>query len=192
LNHCGKPIPVLLDRDRAAFAAYQIIALPTLIVLGPDRTVKYKEAGFSHEGISSLTAKLDEIYGHRQASASMPEGSPEAIRRYGLAMQFLKKGLSERAEELLTQLVKDHPEYRPAWVSLGYCRIASGKVEESRECLEKAYALNKNNTDVAAGLAWVWWKKGDSAQSEKWTAMVGGDDPNRSLILEIRKYVSVQ
>ncbi len=192
LEHCGKSVPVLLDPDRKAFAAYQIIALPTLMILSSGRTVKYKEAGFSHEGISSLTVKLDEIYGRKQSERVVLEGAPEAIRRYGLAMQFLKKGLNERAEQLLTQLVQDHPEYRPSWVSLGYQRIAEGKVEESRKCLEKAYSLDHNNPDVAAGLAWVWWKKGDRAQSAKWTAMVSGDDPNRGLITEIPKNVSVQ
>jgi len=187
LEHCGKPVPVLLDRDRVIFAAYHIIALPTLMILSSDRKMEYKEAGFSHEGISNLTARLDEIYGRKRTETALPVGSPEAIRRYGLAMQFLRKGLTERAEELLAQLVTNHPEYRPAWVSLGYCRISSGKVEESRESLEKAHSLDQKNTDVAAGLAWVWWKKGDRAQSAKWAAMVSGDDPNRNLILEINK-----
>jgi peroxiredoxin len=187
LEHCGGQIPVLLDRDRAAFAAYQVIALPTLIILSPDHSIKYKEAGFSHEGISALTAKLDELYGKGHPTMSVPEGSPEAIRRYGLAMQFLKKGLNERAEELLLQLVKDHPEYRPAWVGLGYSRIAQGKIEQSRESLEKAHDLDRNNSDVAAGLAWVWWKKGDSAQSAKWAALVTGNDPNSGLLLGISK-----
>lgn len=187
LQHCGKNIPVLLDLDRTVFAAYQIIALPTLMILGPDRSVKYKEAGFSHEGIALLKTHLDEIYGRKREMIAVPEGSPEAIRRYGLAMQFLRKGLCERAEEMLLQLVKDHPEYRPAWVTLGYRRIASGGVEESREYLEKAFELDQKNMDVAAGLAWVWWKKGDSVQSAKWAEKVGDSDPNAGLILEIRK-----
>jgi peroxiredoxin len=187
LAHCSGPVPVLLDRDRAVFSAYQIIALPTAMILGADRKLKYKEAGFSHAGIAALTGYLDEMYGRAPAATVLPEGAPEAIRRYGLALQFLRLGLTERAEELLDQLVKVHPEYRPAWVSLGYCRIAAGKVAESQECLEKAYDLEQNNPDVAAGLAWVWWKKGDSAQSEKWAAMVTDKDPNGSLILEIKK-----
>lgn len=186
LEHCSRPVAVLLDRDRSIFAAYKIIALPTLVVLNPDRRVKYKEAGFSHEGIANLTARLDEIYGRRQPVVALPEGSPEAIRRYGLAMQFLKKGLRERAEELLAQLVEDHPEYRPAWVSLGYCRIELGKVEESRKCLERAYSLDRENPDVAAGLAWIWWEKGDRAEAEKWAAIVDENDPNSTLIHGIR------
>ena len=186
LEHCSRPVAVLLDRDRSIFAAYKIIALPTLVVLNPDHRVKYKEAGFSHEGIANLTARLDEIYGRRQPVVALPEGSPEAIRRYGLAMQFLKKGLRERAEELLAQLVENHPEYRPAWVSLGYCRIELGKVEESRKCLERAYNLDRENPDVAAGLAWIWWEKGDRAEAEKWAAIVDENDPNSTLIHGIR------
>jgi tetratricopeptide (TPR) repeat protein len=186
LEHCGRPVAALLDLDRSIFAAYKIIALPTLVVLSSDHEVKYKEAGFSHEGIAYLTAQLDEIYGRKQPVVALPEGSPEAIRRYGLAMQFLKKGLRERAEDLLAQLVEDHPEYRPAWVSLGYCRIELGKVEESRECLEKAYSLDRENPDVAAGLAWIWREKGNRAESEKWAAIVDENDPNSNLIHAIR------
>jgi tetratricopeptide (TPR) repeat protein len=190
LEHCVRPVPVLLDLDRTIFAAYQVIALPTLMVLSPERELEYKEAGFSHEGIHYLTAELDEIYGRNHSAIALPEGSPEAIRRYGLAQQLLRKGLRGRAEDLLIQLVQAHPEYRPAWVSLGYCRIALGKVKESRECLEKAYRLDQKNTDVAAGLAWIWWEKGDRAESAKWAEIVGDNDPNSNLIDEIRKDLS--
>jgi len=187
LKHCNQSVPVLLDRDRRIFAAYRIIALPTLLVLNPDKKLEYKEAGFSHEGIAYLTAQLDKIYDRKQPKIDLPEGSAEAIRRYGLAMQFLKKGLRSRAEDLLAQLVQEHPEYRPAWVSLGYCRIGLGKVEESRECLEKAYSLDQENPDVAAGLAWIWWEKGNQAESAKWSAFVDANDPNGNLLYEIRK-----
>jgi tetratricopeptide (TPR) repeat protein len=187
LEKCNQPVPVLLDRDRRIFAAYDIIALPALLVLNSEGNLEYKEAGFSHEGIARLTAQLDEIYGRKHPAIALPEGAPDAIRRYGLAMQFLKKGLSARAEDLLAQLVQDHAEYRPAWVSLGYCRIGLGKVEESRECLEKAHSLDQANTDVAAGLAWVWWKKGNSAKSAEWAAIVDDNDPNSNLIYKIQK-----
>jgi len=187
VEQCNRPVPVLLDRDRRIFAAYKIIALPTLMILDPEKKLKYKEAGFSHEGIAYLTEQLDEIYGRKQPKIALPEGSPEAIRRYGLAMQFIKKGLCTRAEDLLWELVQDHPEYRPAWVSLGYCRIELGKVEESRECLEKAYSLDQENPDVAAGLAWIWREKGNRAKSEKWAAIVDDDDPHCNLIYEIQK-----
>jgi peroxiredoxin len=186
LERCSRPVTVLLDRDRSIFAAYQIIALPTLMVLSPELKLKYKEAGFSHEGIARLTGQLDEMYGRKPPAIAVPEGSPEAIRRFGLAMQFFRNGLNERAEELLLQLVGDHPEYRPAWVSLGYCRIALGKVDGSLECLEKAHNLDRRNRDVAAGFAWIWWRKGDRAASEKWAAMVDKNDPNACLITEIQ------
>ena len=187
LDHCRRQVAVLLDRDRRIFADYNIIALPTLMVLSPERKLEYKEAGFSHEGIANLTEQLDIIYGRKQQTVSLPEGSPEAIRRFGLATQFLKKGLHERAEELLMQLVEDYPGYRPAWVSLGYCRIELGKVEGSRECLEEAVSLDAENTDVAAGLAWIWWGKGCLEEAARWASRVGDDDPNIRLISEIQR-----
>jgi predicted Zn-dependent protease len=157
------------------------------MVLSPDRKLEYKEAGFSHEGIGNLTEALDGIYGRKQLQVSIPEGPPEAIRRFGLAMQFMKKGLSERAEVLLTQLVQDHPGYRPAWVSLGYCRIELGKVDESRESFEQAHNLDAGNPDVAAGLAWISWKEGCLEKAAEWASLVGDDDPNSRLVDAIRK-----
>ena len=175
---------MLLDLDRSIFAAYQIVAFPTVMVLGKDRMLKYKEAGFSHEGISALTAQLDEMYSRKRVATSLPEGSPEAIRRHEMALKLLKIGLYSQAGELLRQLVKDHPEYRPAWVSLGYCEIAAGNIEQAKECLDKAFTLDQSNPDVAAGLAWVWSKKGDDAQAAKWAAMVDEKDPNFGLVRE--------
>lgn len=187
VDHCRTPVTVLLDRDRSLFDSFEIIALPTVMVLGADRKLRYKAAGFSHEGIAEVAACLDQMFGRTRPETTVPEGSPEAIRRYGLALRLLKLGLKAQATDLLEQLVKDHPEYRPGWVSLGYCEIAAGEVDKSRECLEKAFNLDPKNTDVAAGLAWVCWKRGDSSEAARWASMVSDKDPNAGLISEARE-----
>lgn len=187
LGACRRQPAVLLDPDRKISAAFQVIAQPTVILVGPDGRLQYKVAGFSSEGVGAVQVRLDEIYGRRKTPAAAPVGTAQEVRRYGLAQQLLRVGMTAQAESILQSLTAEHPDFRPAWVALGYRKIAAGEADEAKACFEKALALDPQPTDVAAGLAWVWWKKGDAAQSAKWAAAVDRKDPNYGLIAEIRK-----
>ncbi len=187
LKACRSQAPVLLDAERKIFGDYQIVALPTLMLVGRDRLLKYKIAGFGLEGVGEIAARLDALYGRQKAVVAAPVGPPEAIRRYGLAQQLLKAGMKAQAESLLEAVTNSHPEFRPAWVRLGYLRIGGGREEEAATALRRALELDPQLRDVAAGLAWVCWKKGDSAGAAKWAAAADDKDPNYNLVREIRK-----
>jgi tetratricopeptide (TPR) repeat protein len=187
LEACKIRPAVLLDAGRKVFGDYQIIALPTLLVTAEDdHKLKHKFAGFGREAIGDAQTAMDALYGRQRAAVAAPEGSPEAIRRYGMAQKLLKAGMKTQAEGLLEALTKSHPEFRPAWVAVGYRRIAADRADDAGQCFEKALAMDQGATDVAAGMAWLAWKKGNRDQAKTWLGRVPADDPNRNLLEEIR------
>ena len=182
---CEPHPAVLLDPERIIFGDYRVIALPTLLLIDSGHRLKFKIAGFAAEGLGEVENRLDEIYHTaRRPAKEPPLGPPEAVRRLGLAQQLLKVGMPQQAEKVLRTLVESHPKFGPAWSSLGYLHIAAGRVEEAFLCLEKAREAGA--ADVAAGLAWVWWKKGDAAQAAHWMEQAGPQDPHADLFREIK------
>jgi hypothetical protein len=177
LGPCPVSFPVLLDPDRSLFAAFQIVALPTLLLMSPDRRLKYKAAGFSSEGLVEIQTEFDRILGRAQAPVQAPTGSPEAIHRHAMALQFLKLGLTAQAEPILRKLTAEHAEYGPGWISLGNLEMAAGRADEAKACFDRALAAGAKPAEVAAGMAWFWTKKGDMAQTSKWAAEVDGKKP---------------
>ena len=187
LSECKQRPAVLLDPGRRVFSDYQIIALPTLFIMTEDRILKFKAAGFGHEGIGQAQEILDTIFGRRAAEQAIaPTASPEALRKFAMAQSFIKFGLNAQAVSALESVTTKHPEFRPAWVALGYQRIAAGRVDDAGQCLRKAQALDRNATDVAAGMAWLAWKSGNPDEARNWSQRVSPGDPNRLLLEEVR------
>ena len=183
---CERKPAVLVDPGRKAFADYQIVALPTLLVVAPDRTLKFKAAGFGREGMGQAQTALDELYGRPKAAAAAGTAAPEAVRRFAMAQKFLKLGLKAQGVKALEEVTATHPEFRPAWVALGYQRLAGERAEEAGQCFAKAMALDSGASDIAAGMAWLAWKQGRSGEVKAWLDRVPLDDPNRSILEKVR------
>ena len=123
----------------------------------------------------------------KTGKVAVSEAAPEALREFAMAQKFNKLGLSAQAASTLESVTAKHPEFRPAWVALGYLRIAAGRVDDAGQCLGKALALDKDATDVAAGMAWLAWKQGRPGEAKNWSDRVAPDDPNRRLLEELRR-----
>ena len=186
LGACPHKAAVLLDPDRALFGSFQIVALPTLMMVGADRRLKWKIAGFGTEGLGRIQANLDEIFQRHKPAALASEGPAEATRRFALAQQFLKRGMAAQGDAILRSLTESHSQFRPAWVAMGYRHIVDGRVDDAQACFEKAFGLDPRNSDVAPGLAWVWRKKGDSKRSGKWAGLADPADPHYDLVSQAK------
>lgn len=185
LDACRYKPAVLLDPDRTAFRDFQVVAFPTLFIIGRGRRLIYRIAGFGTEGMGDIQAKLDAIYERSRPHAEALKEPPELIRRFGLARQLLRVGMVSQGEAILEELVKSHPDFRPAWVCLGYRRIAAGRADDALACFDKSQQLDPERRDVAPGLVWIWERKGNRAESEKWARAVNRGDPNAAPAGEI-------
>ncbi len=181
-SSCGSPIPVLLDPDRTNFGRYQIVATPSLLIISADGKLLNRTAGFGREGLGSVQRYLDEIFGQAQPVKGAPAGGGRYRRRLAMARQLLRLGLADQAEEILESLTSEAPDFRPAWVELGYLEARRGKVEAAERCFERAAELDPKAADIAAGMSWLWRRKGDNRRAEEWAGKVPPDDPHQPLL----------
>jgi len=178
-----KPGVLFLDAGREAFSALRVVALPTALVIDSENRIRLRVASFGSEALNQLQEALDAMQGRKPLQkAAIPSEPPGAVSRLEMARRLLKLGMVEKAEDILTALTKEHPGFRPAWVTLGYQRIAEENLAEAGICFETALNLNPGAVDVAPGLAWIWTKRGDRQQAARWVRAADRRDPYYSLI----------
>jgi len=182
VRSCGLPIPVLLDPDRANFGRYQIVATPSLLIVSADGKLLHRTAGFGREGLGAVRRRLDELFGKARPVKVQPAGDEKHQRRLALARQLLRLGMTDQAAGILKTLTSDAPDFRPAWVELGYLEVKRGEIEAAERCFQRAIELQPDAADIAAGMSWVWRQKGDQERAGKWAAKVPSDDPHRDLL----------
>jgi predicted Zn-dependent protease len=72
-------------------------------------------------------------------------GRPELRYKLGLSLEGLGKW-TEAAQEY-QRIVKQEPDYWPAWLGLSRCYLLSGDPEASRQALERATSTSDRITD---------------------------------------------
>lgn len=185
---CAEKPAVLVDAGREAFAAYHVVALPTVLVIDSEYRVRLRLASFGSEALGRLRDSLDAIHGHKVTPAILPAQAPAgAVGRLEMARRLLKLGMANKAEEVLISLTKEYPGFRPAWVTLGYKRISEGKPEQAKVFFDKALELDAKGMDVAPGLAWISALGGDREQAARWVSAADQRDPNYPLVERIKK-----
>ena len=174
---------LFVDAGREAFSALRVVALPTAMVIDAENRVRLRVATFGSEALTQLQEALDAMQGRKPLQkAEMPSEPPGAVSRLEMARRLLKLGMVEKAESILTALTKEHPGFRPAWVTLGYKRIAEENLAEAGICFDTALNLSPGAVDVAPGLAWIWSKRGDPQQAARWARAADRRDPYYTLI----------
>ena len=70
------------------------------------------------------------------------EKNPEdAFPRYGLAMEYRKKGHHKQAIRVFEDLLGYHPEYIPAYLQFGMSLVVQGDHQEAREVFSRGVNL---------------------------------------------------
>jgi hypothetical protein len=178
-----KPAALFVDPGRQAFSALRVVALPTVLVVDSDNTIRLRLASFGSEALGQLQQVLETIRGRNMPRrVAAPSEPPGAVSRLEMARRLFKLGMPAKAEEILSALTREHPAFRPAWVTLGYQRIFENNLAEAGKCFDAALNLDPGAIDVAPGLAWIWSKRGDRQQAARWARAADRRDPHYSII----------
>ena len=70
----------------------------------------------------------------RQMAAARPD---DPFPRYGLAMELVKQGHDDEAEQVFGTLLADHPGYVPSYLMFGNLLTTRGKKAEAAQVLER-------------------------------------------------------
>ncbi len=144
--------PVLLDDRLGTFHDFGVIALPTLVVLGPDRTIRYELSGYPLVGAENLVDFVSATIEGRTLSPEVAEKTgyqpdEKALRLFNMGRNTLRKSrsMADTAEIWFKKAIEADPGFLAPRLSLGKFYLDRGRADDAREQFEQALARDPNN-----------------------------------------------
>lgn len=78
-----------------------------------------------------------------------------------IAQLYLRSDRPYSAQEYLTTLTSDYPDFIPGWALLGEAYNKQGKTDDSVMCFEKIITLAPDSPAALNNLAWIYAEKGE-------------------------------
>jgi len=138
-TNLGLEYPVLLDRGLKAFHEYGVIAIPSAIILDPDKTIRYELSGYplvgSEEMNDFIVAKLE----GREPKAAIVQNKgyqpdKKALRFYNMGKNALRsKRMAAMAEIWFKKAAEMDPKFVQPHISLGRYYMEQNNPEKARE-----------------------------------------------------------
>ena len=87
------------------------------------------------------------------------------------------------AEELLNEVIREEPDYRDAWIILGYCRLVLQNTEGALEAFRQAYSLDPEKAETQYFLGLAHERSGALAEARTYFgyALQNGFEPERAV-----------
>lgn len=163
--------PVLIDQGLTVFHQFGVIAAPTIVVLDPQRIMRYDLSGFPLMGSDELRRfVMAGIEGTKavQAVAVGYQPDKKAVRLWsmGVSMQKSERGAA-RAQGWFEKAIAADPAFMLPRISLGQLFYSQQKLAEARKEFELVLQKNPGNPIVLSALGQLLMDEGDLAGAEE-------------------------
>lgn len=172
---------ILLDNDRKAFGDYDVIVLPSVVVVDRQGRINLALSGvplaFSDIVEDALLLSVGRMTREEyESSRSAPQGSTEkeeaaakASRLAGMAGQLMRRGFDELALERYREVLTLDGNYSPARIGMARCLIQLNRLPEACEQLQKVLQADKDHIEANLLMASVEIRRGgEEINSAKW------------------------
>lgn len=152
----GITFPVLLDSGLKTFREYDVIALPSTIVVTEGK-LSYSLPGWPLAGTEDLFDYLLTLAGETPKKKAEGGYKPkhDAIADSNLAKGFVKKGKYAMAYPLYKKAIDKDPKYMLPYVELAKLYVLEGKNQEAEETLRSALKVEPENVIVVSELGYL-------------------------------------
>jgi len=157
----GITFPVLLDHNLKTFRNYEIIALPSTVVITAGK-ISYELPGLPLVGTEQMFDYLLSLAGATPKTKIVPKYQPryDAIAVANLAMSFVTKDMPMMAYPLFKKAIVKDPKYMLPYVELGKLYVADGDNTQAEKTLKKALAVEPDNVAVISELGYLLCRTG--------------------------------
>ncbi|MFG0286312.1 MAG: tetratricopeptide repeat protein [Phycisphaerales bacterium JB039] len=158
------PAVVMVDPQRAAFGAYKILVVPSVVVVGSDQKVVYAAPAFLPQFKTLVREALLVATGQEspeQLERSIAgddrhqEAASRADRLVSLAEELAARRLYDMAEARLREALAMERDNARAHLALGRIRLRQGRAEEAEAEFRRVLELEPESFEGALGLARV-------------------------------------
>lgn len=184
------PALILHDPDRAAFGAYRILVVPTVVVVDGKGKVVHSMPGFLPRFRELLAESILVATGAEsmeQFEQSLAVAGPlptdknrhRADRMVHLGDELARHGLTEMAEARYAEAVDQVPGHIEARLGLASLMVRAGRLEEAEAQYRRVLEDDETNVTARLGIAGVLLRQGtgDMDQAEATLRAVLDKDP---------------
>jgi Tfp pilus assembly protein PilF/peroxiredoxin len=149
----GLTFPILIDRGLNTFHNYNVIALPSILVVSEGK-ISYELPGLPLVGTENLFDYLLVLAGETPHKKAEPKYKPssKAIADTNLAKGFVKKKMHAIAYSLFNKAIEADPKYMLPYIELARLYASENKNTEAEETLKKALSAEPENVAVMSEL----------------------------------------
>lgn len=157
----GITFPILLDQGLSTFRSYDIIAVPSTVVLSEGK-IAYELPGLPLIGTEDLIEYLSVLAGEppRRKVEAGYRPRHDAIANMNLARGFVKRKKFEQAYPLFRKAIEKDPKYIAPYVEMAKLYATEDKRSEAEETFRKALAIWPENQVVMSEFGYFLTKAG--------------------------------
>ena len=149
----GLEYPLLLDYGLTVFRAYGVIALPSTVILDPERTIRYELSGYPLVGSGEMIDfTVAQIEGREPKAVAQRKGyqpDKKALRFYNMGRNALNsKRMAATAEMWFKKAAEADSLFVQPHISLGKFYVAQDHLSKAKE--QFGFALQKEPDNVVA------------------------------------------
>lgn len=153
--------PMLLDKELKMFHEYNVIALPSTIIVS-DGKIAYELPGLPLVGTEDMFDYLLVLAGEQPKKKPEPKYKPkhDAIADTNLARGFVKRKKYDMAYPLFKKAIEKDPKYMLPYVELAKLYELEGKNKEAEETFKNALNVETENAVVMSEFGYFLTKLG--------------------------------
>lgn len=158
--------PILLDRGLKTFHNYNVIALPSTVVISGGK-ISYIMPGLPLVGTEDLFDYLLVLAGEPPRKTMKQGYTPryDAIANANLARRFVGDKMYAMAYPLFQKAIDNDPKYMAAYIELAKLYGLEGKNEEAEKILRKALSIETENEAAMTELGHVLTAAGKTGEA---------------------------
>jgi Tfp pilus assembly protein PilF/peroxiredoxin len=168
VNELGITFPVLIDRGLEIFHKYNVIAVPSTVVIVEGK-ISYELPALPLVGTEEMFDYLLVLAGEKVQKEVKEQYVPNrrAVANTNLARQMVKKKMHTMAYHLLNKAIETDPGYMLPYIEFARLSMSEGKHREAEEVLRKALLKESENDVVMSELGYLLAMTGKTDESLK-------------------------
>ncbi|MDA8089076.1 MAG: redoxin domain-containing protein [Nitrospiraceae bacterium] len=159
-------VPVLIDYGLVAFHDFDVIAVPTTVILDPDAKIRYQLFGFPIVGSADMMDYINGQFGGLKKGGTIKGGympTDAALRTYNLGMRMMKsERMAGMAPLWFTKSIAADPKFARPNVSLGEYYETHDQPKLAKEQFEQALVKEPGNVIAMCDLGKLLADSGDA------------------------------
>ncbi len=166
VKDAGVTFPVLLDKGLKTFREYNVIAIPSTIVVSEGK-ITYELPGLPLVGTEDMFDYLLVLAGEQPRKKMELGYQPAhgAIANTNLAKKFASEGKNDMAYLLLKKAMEEDSKYMLPYVELAKLYELDGKKADAEETLRKAMTVDQQDVVVMSELGYFLARSGKTSES---------------------------